>query len=113
MYVFLVFKYLYVFTHGKESLNIEAAVFSIKIRVNIYLSASFKFRIIGEEDESNWKVPEAPAIKINCDGSWYSVSKRAGFGCISRDSMGCVIGARAGSIDVISSSMEVEGASIL
>lgn len=98
--------------HGKECMNVEAATFITKDRVNKYLSPYFKFLIIGEDDELTWEAPEASVIKIKCDGSWLSTSKRAEFGCIVRDNMGCLIGVRAGFMEGISN-VEVEDISIL
>lgn len=73
-----------------------------------YLRSSLKFCIIGGEGDITWEPPEATFIKIDCDGSWMPGSRRTGFGCIARDSMGLVIGVRDGFMEEGISSTEPE-----
>ncbi|XP_062024599.1 putative ribonuclease H protein At1g65750 isoform X3 [Rosa rugosa] len=41
-----------------------------------------------------WFAPLFPTVKLNCDGAWSSVTKRAGIGCIIRDFTGTIINGR-------------------
>lgn len=78
--------------HGKEGMLVESAAMITKDRVNKYWSPNFKFHILDEEGGLSWEAPKGSAIKINCDGSWFSDSKRVGFGFIAWDSAGYVVG---------------------
>lgn len=99
--------------HGKQCLDIEMAALNTKDKVSTILSPSFKFRVFGDDPDCIWSIPEMGTIKINCDGSWFEESRKAGFGCVARDHNGRILGIHAGTLNGLSTSFAAEGQALL
>lgn len=75
----------------------EQAVFLTKDKTSRYTTHNFRFMVIEDGDVVNW----------------HASSGIAGFGCIARDSSGCILRVRAGNLGNCSSSLDAEGQAVL
>lgn len=94
-------------------MTIEDAALTAKGTATRLFETKFKLSVTNTDAGRIWVAPDNQVVKINCDGSWFSETGKAGFGCIARDSHGHVLGIRAGTLNGISSSYEAEGMAIL
>ncbi|CAM8914180.1 unnamed protein product [Rhodiola kirilowii] len=63
--------------------------------------------------DGSWIPPDAGCIKINSDGSWDSLARRAGIGIAARDHLGIVLWTWADQEDRCFCASEVEGRALL
>lgn len=95
--------------HGKNGLDVITAAFTTRNRVTNFSNPVFKLCTINETGSLQWERPEWPFMKINCDGSWFPISKRVGFGCVVTGNSEVIMGVRAGFFDNGKSCIEAEG----
>ncbi|KAM6584918.1 hypothetical protein CsatB_011920 [Cannabis sativa] len=60
----------------------------------------------------HWTKPLYPRIKVNVDGAVFMDSRRFGYGCVARDSLGAVVKAKRGSREGVFEPLLVEAMSI-
>lgn len=73
----------------------------------------FKYSVFDEESSNSWQSPKGTVNKFNCDGSWIKSIKRAGMGCVIRDSIGFILVIKASYIGYVISSFEAEGLTLV
>lgn len=99
--------------HGKDSIPIASACVSTRTLVDNISRPGYRFTISGFEGGVSWEAPQGNFYKLNCDGAWNFITKKAAVGWVCRNNEGMLIMAYASTTHAALSSLQAELLAIL
>lgn len=80
--------------HKGEGLHIPLAAYKTKLKIAEMSNSSFKISVVSDEGATSWCPAKVNFLKFNRDrdGAWSKNKRKAGFGCVIRDSDSLIYG---------------------